>query len=117
MHARRPRVNAQAPPWLGGRIAALDWTALAAQLDAYGCGTTGALLTAQECARLAGMYASDDLFRSRIVMARHGFGRGEYKYFTYPLPETVATLRKALYPPLAEIANRWNEAMGVAVRY
>jgi hypothetical protein len=116
-HARRPRIGAPAPALLGERIAALDWTALAAQLDAYGCGTTGALLTAQECARLAEMYASDDLFRSRIVMARHGFGRGEYKYFVYPLPETVAMLREALYPPLAEIANRWNEAMGVAVRY
>ena len=116
-HARRPRIGAPAPALLGERIAALDWTALAAQLDAYGCATTGALLTAQECARLAEMYASDDLFRSRIVMARHGFGRGEYKYFVYPLPETVAMLREALYPPLAEIANRWNEAMGVAVRY
>jgi hypothetical protein len=59
----------------------------------------------------------DELFRSQVIMARHGFGRGEYKYFDYPLPEPVAALRAALYPPLAEIANRWNEAMGVEVRY
>jgi uncharacterized protein len=66
---------------------------------------------------LAGLYPSEEGFRSRIVMARHGFGRGEYKYFSYPLPETIATLRAALYPPLAEIANRWNEAMGIDTRY
>jgi hypothetical protein len=117
LHANRPRVSAQAPLPLGERIAALDWAALSAQLDAYGCATTGALLSAQECATLAAMYVSDDLFRSRIVMARHGFGRGEYKYFAYPLPEPVQTLRTALYPSLVEIANGWNEAMGIAVRY
>jgi hypothetical protein len=115
LHAGRPRVSG--PAALRERIAALDWPALSAQLDAYGCATTGALLSAQACATLADMYKTDDLFRSRIVMARHGFGRGEYKYFAYPLPEIVATLRQTLYPPLAEIANRWNEAMGIAVRY
>jgi hypothetical protein len=66
---------------------------------------------------LAGAYEADALFRSRIVMARHGFGRGEYKYFAYPLPDIVAELRSMLYPPLAEIANGWNERMGIAVRY
>jgi hypothetical protein len=74
-------------------------------------------LTAEQCAALAQTYASDAPFRSRVVMARHGFGRGEYKYFAYPLPEPVAVLRAALYPPLAEIANRWNEAMAIDLRY
>ena len=102
---------------VGRRVAALDWTGIAAELDAHGCATTGALLTSAECAALAGSYSSGDLFRSRIVMARHGFGRGEYKYFAYPLPEPIAALRAALYPALAAIANRWNEAMGIAARY
>jgi hypothetical protein len=99
------------------RVAALDWAGIASELDAHGCATTGALLKPAECASLAGAYALDHLFRSRIIMARHGFGRGEYKYFVYPLPELIAALRTALYPALAAIANRWNEAMGVAVRY
>jgi hypothetical protein len=98
-------------------MAALDWARLAAELDAHGCALTGPVLTAQECSALAGCYALDALFRSRISMARHGFGRGEYKYFAYPLPETVAALRAALYPPLADIANRWNEAMHIDLRY
>jgi hypothetical protein len=102
---------------VAARIAALDWAGIAAALDAHGCATTGALLMPGECAALAGAYAADALFRSRVVMARHGFGRGEYKYFAYPLPEPLAALRAALYPALAAIANRWNEAMGIAVRY
>jgi hypothetical protein len=102
---------------LSDRVAALDWPAIATALDAHGCGATGPLLTAAECRTLAEAYADDALFRSRIVMARHGFGRGEYKYFAAPLPDIVQELRTALYPPLAGIANRWNEAMGVAVRY
>jgi uncharacterized protein len=99
------------------RITVLDWNSIASDLDAYGCATTGPLLAADECAALAQSYASDGLFRSRVIMARHGFGRGEYKYFAYPLPDVVAALRGALYPPLAALANRWNEAMGVAVAY
>ena len=102
---------------LSAQIAALDWAGIAAQLDSYGCATTGRLLTLEQCTSLAESYASDALFRSRVVMARHGFGRGEYKYFDYPLPELVAALRAALYPPLADIANRWNEALGVGVRF
>lgn len=102
---------------INARIASLRWTAIAAALDAQGCATTGALLSADQCAALAQSYAADAPFRSRIVMSRHGFGRGEYKYFAYPLPEIVATLRAALYPPLAQIANRWNAAMGVDVQY
>jgi uncharacterized protein len=99
------------------QIAALDWADIAAQLDSHGCATTGRLLTPQQCAALAASYASDALFRSRVVMARHGFGRGEYKYFAYPLPDLVAALRAALYPPLADIANRWNDALGIGVRF
>jgi uncharacterized protein len=99
------------------RVAALDWPSLAAALDTHGCATTGPLLTPEECGTLRELYAAEGPFRSRIVMARHGFGRGEYKYFSYPLPEVVAALRAALYAPLADIANRWNEAMGTPVRY
>jgi uncharacterized protein len=99
------------------RVTALDWTAIASDLDAYGCATTGPLLTADECLALAQSYPADKLFRSRIVMSRHGFGRGEYKYFSYPLPDIVAALRGALYPPLAEVANRWNEAMAADIAY
>ena len=102
---------------LPARVAALDWPAIAAALDAHGCATTGPLLTTQECAALAARYDNDPLFRSRIVMARHGFGRGEYKYFAYPLPDDIAALRSAFYPRLATIANRWNDQMGVATRY
>jgi hypothetical protein len=115
--ARTARPNPSAANPLGPRIAALDWAQLASDLDAHGCAVTGPLLAPGDCAALARCYQSDPLFRSHVHMARHGFGRGEYKYFAYPLPETVAALREALYPPLAGIANRWNEAMGVAVRY
>jgi hypothetical protein len=113
--ARRERASLSVP--LAGRIAALDWTSMASALDGHGCVTTGALLSAEECAALAQTYGADAPFRSRVIMARHGFGRGEYKYFAYPLPEVVAALRGALYPPLADIANRWNEALGIALRY
>jgi hypothetical protein len=109
--------HAGGSPEIGARIRAHDWATLEHELDAHGCATTGTLLTADECAQLTEAYAEDERFRSRIVMARHGFGRGEYKYFAYELPTLVADLRAALYPPLAGIANRGNEAMGVAVRY
>jgi uncharacterized protein len=115
--ARRERASPSAPHTLAGRIAALDWTSMASELDVHGCVTTGALLSAEECAALAQTYSADAPFRSRVIMARHGFGRGEYKYFAYPLPEVVTALRAALYPPLADIANRWNEALGIALRY
>ena len=116
MHARRPR-EAAPPSDIGARIAGLDWARLAGELDTHGCAVTGPVLAPEACAALAATYDSDDLFRSRIIMARHGFGRGEYKYFAYPLPEIVAAMRTALYPPLATIANHWNEAMGIATRY
>jgi hypothetical protein len=95
----------------------LDWPAIAGELDDHGCAVIGPLLTAAECAALAGAYDDEGRYRSRIVMAQHGFGRGEYKYFAYPLPDTIAALRTALYPQLAKIANRWNETMGIAARF
>ncbi|HVM83557.1 MAG TPA: 2OG-Fe(II) oxygenase [Candidatus Binatia bacterium] len=97
---------------LPARIAALDWERIGAELDALGHATTGPLLTAEECAGLAAFYDTDARFRSHIRMARHGFGSGEYKYFSNPLPEIVAQLRTALYPRLATVANGWQERLG-----
>jgi hypothetical protein len=117
MQARHPAATVPVAEEISERVAALDWTTIAAALDQHGAATTRALLSADECAALAGCYEDDARFRSRVIMARHGFGRGEYKYFANPLPETIAGLRAALYSPLAEVANRWNEAMGIEVRY
>jgi uncharacterized protein len=94
-----------------------DWDSVAANLNEHGCAVLEKLLTPQDCERLAARYADDQGFRSRIVMSRHGFGQGEYKYFSYPLPEPIADLRTALYPPLAAIANDWNARMGIDMRY
>lgn len=99
------------------RVAALDWQQIGSQLDSFGCATTGALLTPDECAALSARYDDDGIYRSRVIMARHGFGRGEYKYFAYPLPETIAALRTLLYPQLAEVANRWNQQLGLDQRF
>jgi hypothetical protein len=98
-------------------VSTLDWPSIEADLDAHGCAVLENILSTDECAALAGLYADDDRFRSRVVMARHGFGRGEYKYFAHPLPARVTELRTTLYPPLSRVANRWNEAMGIDVRY
>lgn len=95
----------------------IRWDDVSCDLDAYGCAVLGGLLSHEECKSLVALYPNDSLFRSRVVMARHGFGRGEYKYLRYPLPELVTRLRTALYPFLVPIANRWNAAMGVDVRY
>lgn len=100
-------------PW----TRAPDWTAVAADLDSQGCALVRGMLAPSDCAALAGLYEDDAPFRSRVVMARHGFGQGEYRYFAYPLPDLVAGLRAALYPPLATIANRWNETLGLPSRY
>jgi hypothetical protein len=99
------------------RLRAYDWTDVGAHLDANGWAMLDGMLSAEECRALAGLYEGGGRFRSHVVMARHGFGRGEYKYFAYPLPELVADLRTAIYPRLAPIADRWNEAMGIDVRY
>ena len=96
------------------RIAELDWPRIEADLDAAGVANAGPVLSGAECASLAALYADEARFRLRIVMARHGFGSGEYKYLSYPLPEMVAAMRAAFYPPLAAVANRWAEALGAA---
>lgn len=101
---------------VAARVAAFDWEVIEQGLNAEGY-ATAPLLDPEECAALARSYAEDALFRSRVVMARHGFGRGEYKYFAYPLPPLVAQLREALYRPLARIANHWNAALDDAARY
>ena len=114
------KVSASGARFVNGvpeRVAHVDWTRVTAELDARGCATVEGLVTSSECEALASLYAEDAVFRSRVVMARHGFGKGEYKYFEYPLPGVVAALREALYPQLAPIANRWNTAMGIDVRY
>jgi hypothetical protein len=104
-------------PALATRLAAIDWPALAASLDAEGWAVVPGLLGAADCDGLAARYDAAEGFRSHVHMARHGFGRGEYRYFSYPLPEPVAGLRAALYARLAPIANRWHERMGMGVRF
>jgi len=99
------------------RIARLDWAALAGELDAHGNTVVPKLLDAGECDALISAYGIDDVYRSRVVMARHGFGRGEYKYYGYPLPSLVQRLRVAIYSRLAPIANGWNEALRDAGRH
>jgi len=98
-------------------VEGIDWAQTEADLDAQGWALIGPLLDEAACAATAALYADEALFRSRVVMARHGFGRGEYKYFADPLPELIATLRRTLYPRLAPIANTWNAALGSDVRY
>ena len=95
------------------RIARLDWRAITDALNETGCATTGPLLSPDECAAVTSLYDDDGVFRSRIVMARHGFGRGEYKYFAYPLPPLIQAMRPALYVRLVTVANRWNRALGL----
>jgi hypothetical protein len=104
-------------PSIADRVESLDWSRMAAELDERGCAATGPLLIPEECADLRGGYDHEAAFRSRVIMARHGFGRGEYKYYAYPLPSLVGALRGALYPHLAAIANRWVQALGRQGRY
>ena len=91
------------------RIASLDWARISAELDSHGCAVIGPILALEECEALTVSYDTEGLFRSRVVMARHGYGRGEYQYFAYPLPALIGSLRAALYPPLAEIAQSVRE--------
>jgi uncharacterized protein len=99
------------------RVESVSWTGAAAELDRRGWTILEGLLTAGECAVLTDLYDEDARFRSRVEMARHGFGRGEYKYFAYPLPHVVAELRASLYPRLSPVANRWNRAMRIPTQY
>jgi hypothetical protein len=99
------------------RVAACDWAAIQDDLNERGVARVPGLLRSSECAELAHLYSQDEGFRSRIVMARYGFGRGEYRYFSYPLPDSVQSLRASLYPCLVPTANRWNEAMRLETRY
>jgi hypothetical protein len=96
---------------------ALDWGALAQQLDQDGCAVIRSFLSPETCDEVSALYDRPEPFRSKVVMARHGFGRGEYKYFKYPLPDPVARLRSALYPRLVPIANRWYECMDLPTRF
>ncbi len=123
-----PRERGRNPSPLGRRwpegpdegvpaIGALDWQTIERELDAYGCAVAPKLISPETCRELAALYPDDSRFRSQIVMAKHGFGRGEYKYFVYPLPEPIVSLRRGFYSRLAPIADKWNEAMGVSVRY
>lgn len=111
------RNNAEGESTIAARVAAVDWGRVASDLDTAGWARFPKLLTPAECEALAQLYADDTRFRSKVIMARHGFGKGEYKYFSYPLPDLIAACRPALYERLAPIANRWNETMGIAVRY
>ncbi len=107
------------PPALSAeaRVAANDWPTLAGDLNAYGCCVLPQLFSLEECRTIAALYFEERHFRSRVVMARHGFGKGEYQYFKYPLPDLVDSFRAALYPPLADIANAWNECLGLEHRF
>jgi uncharacterized protein len=99
------------------RVASIDWESVAQELDARGNAMIERIITPAQCHALSGLYSNDAIFRSRVVMERHGYGRGEYKYFAYPLPELVAGLRGTLYPHLARIANRWSATMGSRTRF
>jgi uncharacterized protein len=107
-----PLSNAHAP-----QAAAIDWASKCQDLDARGWAVLPQLISADQCRELAAGYARDAAFRSRVIMSRHGFGRGEYRYFAYPLPDLVQALRTELYAPLASLANRWHERMGLDVRF
>jgi hypothetical protein len=99
------------------RVAAIDWERVEADLAAQGFAVVEGLLGEKECRSVAGLYPDEARFRSHIVMARHGFGRGEYRYFANPLPDLIGSLRSEIYPQLARVANRWNEALGIDARY
>lgn len=99
------------------RVAGYDWNHLGEELNGFGCAVIEKLLLPEECRQIAGLYPEEQHFRSHIHMARHGFGKGEYRYFKYPLPDLIGDLRTALYPRLSDVANAWNERMGMAERY
>jgi len=114
-NARRSAISV--PPEPIARIDTVDWEMVERDLDARGCAMLKQLVSPDQCRALASLYPDDSHFRSRVVMARHGFGRGEYKYFSYPLPDPIAQLRPLLYAHLVAIANRWNATMGIDIQY
>lgn len=103
--------------WLTQRMIDLNWESIAARLHAEGSACIDQLLPRNACDELTAIYSDDERFRAHIHMARYGFGQGEYKYFNYPLPPVIASLRTGLYPALAAVANDWNEKMNIATRY
>ena len=117
MTAHAKKIHHPLPSDIATRVDGIDWVQAETDLDAQGGAVLKQLLTSDECQALAALYPDDAHFRSRVVMGRHGFGRGEYKYFSYPLPDLIASLRPVLYARLRGIANRWNEAMGIDIRY
>jgi len=110
----KPAASAES---VGRRVSKYDWTTIASELNDFGCTRIETLMTPDECGAIAALYSEEQHFRSHIHMARHGFGKGEYRYFKYPLPDLIGGLRTALYPPLRAAANTWNERMGLARRY
>jgi len=114
---KRKTLSLAPPSDIAARVDAIAWIRAAGDLDAQGCAVLNNLLTPDQCRALAALYPDDTCFRSRIVMGRHGFGRGEYRYFAYPLPAVIAQLRPMLYARLYQVANRWNEAMGIDIGY
>jgi len=117
MQARSSSSPAAAVTLAEPRVAAYDWAALARELDNFGCAILPKLLSPAECRTVAALYSNESHFRSHIIMARHGFGNGEYRYFKYPLPDLVDGFRTALYPRLAGVANEWTRRMGIDERY
>src|SRR5262245_6977117 len=105
------------PKSIAERVSAIAWKQVLQDLDAQGNAKINRLLTTDECQSLSDLYENEAVFRSTVVMQRYAFGRGEYRYFNYPLPNIVASLRSTVYPHLVRIANRWNEAMRIDVRY
>ena len=118
MNARDVGAIGSVPPnELVGRVAAIEWPDVEADLDAQGAAVIKGLLAPVDCHELSSLYQRDDIFRARVVMARHGLGRGEYRYFDYPLPPLIGVLRESLYAHLAPVANRWYDAMGMTARF
>jgi len=109
----------EAPPVSSpaSRVDAIDWAKAEVDLDSFGCAHIPRLLSGDEAQGIAALYAAEGIFRSRVVMSRHGFGRGEYRYFAYPLPGLIQNLRTAFYPRLRPVANRWNETLGLKTRF
>lgn len=119
---KRPIMDFIAPPVspvssAEARVAAYDWRVLAGDLDSFGCAVLPKLLSPKECRSISALYPNESHFRSHVIMARHGFGKGEYRYFNYPLPDLLGGLRTALYQRLSGLANQWNERMGIDQRY